>query len=321
MTLKGKRIFISGGAGFIGSTMAARLVDDNQVVVFDNMSRDALSKLEIAKRSNLTVIEGDVQDFKGVLEAVRGCQIILHMAGIAGIDTVIKSPANTMHVNMAGTANLLEAARLVGECERFINFSTSEVFGSFTFRARESDWTAAGPVREARWSYAVSKLAAEHLAYAYYLEHKLPTVTVRPFNIYGPGQVGEGAIHVFVTRALQGKPLEIHGEGNQIRSWTYIDDMVEGILLCLSSDKAVGHSFNIGNPTGAISVYFLAKMILQLSGSNSKIRHVPRNFADVELRVPSINKARELIGFEPRVELEEGLQRTIGWYRKQLKRS
>jgi dTDP-glucose 4,6-dehydratase len=178
----------------------------------------------------------------------------------------------------------------------------------------ESDTVTTGAVGEARWTYAVSKLAGEHLTYAYYKEFGLPAVIVRPFNVYGPGQVGEGAIHVFVKRALRGEDLQVHGDGDQIRSWTYIDDMVDGILLVLECPEAVGPSFNIGNPRGTVTINGLADLVLAVTGSRSKIVHVPRNAADVELRVPSIDKARELLGFHPQVDLREGIERTVKWY-------
>ena len=322
MDLRGRKFFVTGGAGFIGSRLILQLFkqleDDCEIVVFDTLSRDSLSGSGAADRSNLKVIKGDVQDAAAMTEAMRGCSVVVHLAGIAGIDTVIANPAHTMHVNMTGCANALEAAHQVGSVERFVNFSTSEVFGNFTYKDSESSWTSSGVLGEARWSYAVSKLAAEHLTYAYYHQYKLPTVTVRPFNIYGPGQVGEGAVHVFVTKALKGETMEIHGDGNQIRSWTYIDDMIDGLMLTLSKPEAVGHVFNIGNPQGALTIYFLAQMIHEIAESNSEIKQVPQKFTDVELRVPNIDKARDLLGFEPKVGLRDGLKRTIDWYREKL---
>ncbi len=146
----------------------------------------------------------------------------------------------TMEVNIIGTYNILKALRELMMIERigcFINFSTSEVFGINAFRVDEKSSTNLQPVGEARWTYSVSKLAGEHLVYSYYKQFSLRAVTVRPFNVYGPMQIGEGAIHHFVLRAIKNQPLIIHGEGDQIRSWCYIDDMVEGILLCLKRRK------------------------------------------------------------------------------------
>jgi nucleoside-diphosphate-sugar epimerase len=238
------------------------------------------------------------------------------MAAIAGVDTVLKNPVTTMEVAMDGTANALRAAVKVGKIERFIDFSTSEVFGAYAFRVREADVTSLGAVGEARWTYAVSKLATEHLAHNYWKQFQLPTCSIRPFNIYGPNQIGEGAIHAFVTRAIKGEPITIHNNGDQIRSWCYIDDIVDGILLAMDREAAIGQSFNIGNPRSTVTIYHLAQMVVQLAKSQSEIRFVPWGFPDVELRVPDVRKAEELLGFRATVDLDDGLRRTIDWYRK-----
>ena len=174
------------------------------------------------------------------------------------------------------------------------------------------------PVGEARWTYSTSKLAAEHLTHAYHKRYGLRSVTVRPFNIYGPGQVGEGAIHHFVVNAVKNSDLTIHGEGDQIRSWCYIDDMVRGIMLCIEKDEAIGQAFNIGNPRGTITILGLAEKIVQLANSKSNIVHVPKNYVDVDLRIPNIDKATEVLGYKPQFDLNEGISRTIAWYREKL---
>ncbi len=178
------------------------------------------------------------------LRSMDGCNIVVHCVAIAGIDTVIQHPVNTMRVNMVGSANVLEAALKHANCERVVCFSTSEVFGQYAFRASEADNTVTGTVGEARWTYAVSNME-EHLAIAYHQEFGLPTTVVRPFNIYGPGQLGEGAMSIFVQRALANKTIEIHGDGTQIRAWCFVDDMVDGVLLAMEHPNAVGESFNI----------------------------------------------------------------------------
>ncbi|MBC7171980.1 MAG: NAD-dependent epimerase/dehydratase family protein, partial [Polyangiaceae bacterium] len=244
---------------------------------------------------------------------------VVHMASIAGVDTVLKNPVLTMEVSLEGTMNVLRACREAQGIKRVIDFSTSEVFGSYAFRVREADVTSLGAVGEARWTYAVSKLATEHLAHNYWKQYGLPTCSIRPFNIYGPGQVGEGAVHAFVARALRNEPIQIHNEGDQIRSWCYIDDIVEGILLALSRDEALGESFNIGNPRSTITIYQLAQLVVRLAGSRSTLSFVPWDFADVELRIPDVKKAESLLGFRAGVDLEDGLARTIAWYRRKLK--
>jgi UDP-glucose 4-epimerase len=163
----------------------------------------------------------------------------------------------------------------------------------------------------------VSKLAEEHLAIAYFQERWLPTVVVRPFNVYGPGQVGEGALRTFIQRALWNQPLEIHGDGTQIRAWCYVDDMVDGVLLAMQHPKAVGESFNIGNQKAVVTIYGLANTVVRVLGSQSPIAFTHKDYADVELRIPSVRKARELLGFEAKVDLEEGIRRTAEFYRSQ----
>ncbi|NLI15028.1 MAG: NAD-dependent epimerase/dehydratase family protein [candidate division Zixibacteria bacterium] len=312
--IENKKIFITGGAGFIGTSIVGRLVDANEIIIYDNLSRNSLKDAYFKNHHNLKVIRGDILDYENLARQMKGADIIIHLAAVAGIDTVIKSPITTMKVNLLGTYNVLEAASALSKLDRLVEFSTSEVFGSYAFRSEENDSTALGAVGNARWTYAVSKLAGEHLAYSYYSERQLPTVSIRPFNIYGPGQVGEGAIHHFITRALRNQFLTIHGDGDQIRSWCYIDDLLDGVMLALEKPEAVGNSFNIGNPRGTITINGLAMAVVRVTYSKSKIVYVPKHFADVELRIPNIDKAKRLLGYEPKIDLEEGLRRTATWY-------
>ena len=171
---------------------------------------------------------------------------------------------------------------------------------------------------EARWTYAVAKLATEHLAMTYHRQYAFPAVSIRPFNVFGPRQVGEGAVHHFIVRALRGEPLQLHNDGSQIRAWCYVDDIVDAVERTLIDPRAVGHSFNIGNPRSTVTIYNLAREIVRLCNSKSKIEHVRWDFPDVELRVPAVGKAKELLDWNASVDLEEGLSRTIDWYRSHL---
>lgn len=312
--IEGKKIFITGGAGFIANTIIKRIIGDNEVVVYDNFHRDTLSGSAYAEHPNLKVIRGDVLDAPRLTEAMAGAEIVIHAAGIAGIDTVIKDPVRTMQVNMMGTANALEAAHKNGVRGRFIDFSTSEVFGSMAFRSTEDSPTVAGSAGEARWTYAVSKLAGEHLAHAYHRQHRLPVVTLRPFNVYGPGQTGEGAIQVFIKRALKNEGIWINGDGTQIRAWCYVDDFVECLMLALRSPDAIGHSINIGNARAVTTILGLAETVCRVLKSESAISHRPPLSADIELRIPSVDKAEKLLGFKAKVDLEEGIRRTAEWF-------
>jgi nucleoside-diphosphate-sugar epimerase len=314
--LEGKRIFISGGAGFIGTTLARELVDRNEVVAYDSLHRDSLSGTDLGDHPNFTLVQGDILDADAFRAAADGATHFVHCAAIAGVDTVLQSPVRVMRVNVIGTYNALEAAiATLPTLERYVDFSTSEVFGTHALNVEEGHVSTIGSVGEARWTYAVSKLAGEHMAHAYHDELGLPAVTVHPFNIFGPGQIGGGAIRAFIEAALAGRDLTIHGDGSQIRAWTYVSDMVSGVLACLEHDAAVGQAFNIGNPRGAVTIYDLAQRIKRLSGAEGEIVFQPLHYADVELRIPNVKKAREVLGWEPTVELDEGLERTIAWYR------
>lgn len=314
--IENTKILLTGGAGFIGTNLCRVLAERNRVVIYDNGHRDAIHLTNLPGHPNVTVIKGDVLDPAGVKKAIAGCRAVIHLAAIAGIDTVNKRPTVTMKVNMMGTENVLEAA-VQEKVERFIDFSTSEVYGPFVYNADENDSTVHGRVGVLRWIYAVSKAAAEHMTHCYHVEYGLPSVTVRPFNIYGPYQVGEGAIQQFILAALKNEPLFINGDGSQIRAWCYIEDFVRGVLLCLEKKEAVGEVFNLGNHRTAVTIRDLAEKIIALSGSSSKAVTREALAADVALRIPSTAKARQLLGFEPAISLEEGLKRSIEWYREQ----
>jgi UDP-glucose 4-epimerase len=313
--LEDECVFITGGAGFIGATLAGLLLPRNEVIVFDDLSRNSLKDKPYASHENLRIIEGSVLDPATLQAAIQGATYVVHCAGIAGIDTVIQRPVHTMRVNMIGSANVLEATAGLRGVKRVICFSTSEVFGQLAFRAQETAPAVLGAVGEGRWTYAVSKLAEEHLAYAYFRQEGLATVTVRPFNVYGPGQVGEGALRSFIIRAMADEDLVIHGDGTQIRAWCYIDDMLRGLLKTMVAPAAVGESFNIGNHRTVTTIYGLANTVIRVLDSSSKIRFVPRPSADIELRIPHVDKARDVLGFEARVDLEEGIQRTAEYFR------
>jgi len=317
--LDGKRIVITGGAGFIGTTLARELVDRNEIVAVDNLHRDTVSGTELLEHRNFTFHQGDVLDAELMTELAAGATHIVHCAAIAGVETVLESPVRTMRVNVIGTYNVLEAAvETLSTLERFVDFSTSEVFGTHAYNVNEGQVSTIGSVGEARWTYAVSKLTGEHMTHAYHDEVRLPAVTVHPFNVYGPRQVGGGAIRAFIEAALAGEDLIVRGDGSQIRAWCYVDDMVSGVLRCLERPEAVGQAFNIGNPRSSVTIYDLALRVKRLTGCSGEIVFAPLGYTDVELRIPNVEKARELLGWEPKVELDDGLARTIAWKREEL---
>jgi len=316
--VEGKHIFITGGAGFIANTLIKNLIEKNNITVYDNFHRDTLTESGFASHQNIRIVKGDVLDKEMLQNSMKGADIVVHAAGIAGIDTVIKDPVKTMNVNMIGTANALEAAHQNGVSDRFIDFSTSEIFGPMAYRSSESDSTVSGSAGEARWVYAVSKLAGEHLAHAYFKQYGLPVVTVRPFNVYGPGQTGEGAIQIFIKKALKNEDIFINGDGAQIRAWCYVDDFVDCLMRCIEDPKAVGESFNLGNSRAIMTTLGLAQMVCRVLKSDSKILFRDELSADIQLRIPSVEKTQKVLGFKAQVDLEEGILRTADFFKTKL---
>jgi len=317
VSLKRKRVCITGGAGFIGSHLAERLLDDNEVVVYDNLHRNAIQFAHLDNHPNLTFIKGDVMDADATRRAIDGCHIVIHCAAIAGVYSVDRNAVTTMEVNMLGTNQVVRAA-LAARVERFVEFSTSEVYGPFIHKGKEDDLTTIGPVGENRWVYAASKLASEHLSFAHYKEDGLPLVIVRPFNVYGPRQVGDGAIRGMILQALQNAEITLYNDGTQIRAWCYIDDFVDGILRCTEVPEAIGHAFNVGNPQGTVTNFELANMIIRLTNSTSGVVFKPHPGPEVDLRVPSIEKAQTMLGYKPTTSLETGIRQTIPWYQEHM---
>tara|TARA_B100001964_G_scaffold30726_1_gene31847 strand:+ start:3880 stop:4848 length:969 start_codon:yes stop_codon:yes gene_type:complete len=315
---KNNTIFITGGAGFIANKLIAKLIDSNKIVVYDNFSRDTLSKSKYINHKNIKIIKGDILNFELLKTSISRSNIIIHTAAIAGIDTVLKDPVKTMKVNMIGTANVLEAARINQVSEKFIEFSTSEIFGNYAFKSDENSNAVAGSAGEARWSYAVSKLAGEHLAMAYYRQFGLPTVSVRPFNIYGSGQTGDSAMLKFITNALKNEDINIYGDGNQIRAWCYIDDFVDCVIKIINNKKAIGQSFNIGNSKAIMTIYGLAQTVCRVLNSKSNILFQPPLSADVELRIPSTEKAKKILNFKAKIDIDEGIKLTSEWVKENL---
>jgi UDP-glucose 4-epimerase len=314
--ISNKKIFITGGAGFIANTLIRRMIENNEIIAYDNFYRDTISKSDLKNHKNLSIIKGDIMDYDKLKKEMKGADIVIHCAAIAGINTVIKKPTETMRVNLIGTANVLQAVLENGVKDRFVDFSTSEVFGSKSFKSSEEDNMITGSAGEARWTYCVSKLAAEHLTMAYHKEFNVPTVIVRPFNVYGPGQTGDSAILRFITKALKNEDIYIFGDGTQIRAWCYIDDFVDGVMKCLEVPEAIGHSFNIGNERTVLTIYGLAQAVCRILNSKSRLSFKPALSADIELRVPAVQKAKTILNFQASVELEDGILRTAQWLKE-----
>ena len=311
---KGQRILITGGTGFIGTALTDRLCVDNQVVILDR-KLDSSSWVLSGHNGhhNVEIVLGDILDADVVARAVDGVDSVIHLAAIVGVNAVRANPRQTIETNFLGTLTLLRAVEQLPVLPRVVYFSTSEVFGINSFRVQECMSTSIGPVQETRWSYSISKLVGEHLLQCYHRDVGLPTVTIRPFNVFGPGRTGDHAMLRFALSALRHEDLIVHGAGDQIRSWCYIDDFVNGVIAALVRPEAVGEDFNIGNPRNTLTIYELAKRVVSITASPSKIRFVETNFADIDIRVPHMEKARRLLGFEPTVDIDEGIQKTVPW--------
>lgn len=317
--IRNKSILITGGAGFIGSTLAERLAKNNQIVLMDRLFQNQpINFTSLLRHPNIRMVEADILGESTVDDVAKEADIVIHAAAIVGVGRVCSYPRETLETNFTGTSRILKALEKSKRLERFVYFSTSEVFGVNSFRVHEDTPTAVGPAAEARWSYAIAKLAGEHLVKAYHTQAGMPVVTVRPFNVFGPRRLGSHAILGFVLNALTGKPIEVHGDGSQIRSWCYIEDFCDAVMEMLARPKAVGEDFNIGNPQNTLTVLQLAREIIQVTGRSVPIELTTAPFPDIEIRVPSLVKAREILGYQPNYDLRRGLELTTDWYREHL---
>lgn len=318
-TIRGKTILITGGAGFIGSSLAQRLADDNKILLLDRSFDDQpISFSPLLRNRNVRIARGDIMNGDVLGELAAEAQIVVHAAAIVGVGRVCSHPRETLEVNFVGTSRLLRELEKNPRLERVVYFSTSEVFGVNSFRVHENTPAAVGPAAEARWSYAIAKLAGEHLVKSYHRETGMPVVTVRPFNIFGPRRLGAHAIRSFVLNALTGKPLEVHGDGSQIRSWCYIEDFCDALIQMLARPEAVGEDFNIGNPRNTLTIHQLAQKVIGLTGAKVPIVFHKTQVPDIDIRVPSLEKAHRLLGYDCKFDMDRALELTIDWYRRNL---
>jgi nucleoside-diphosphate-sugar epimerase len=311
---KGRKILITGGAGFIGSHLVERLVETDQITVFDNFRRDALSFTLSKKHPNLTLVTGNVLNAKALERTIPGHEIVVHLAAIAGVTSYERNPLLTLEVDAWGTYNILKIAAQ-NHIKQVILSSSSEVYGPYATQVSETALTTQGPATESRWSYGVGKLVGDHFAFAFTKMTDLPITIMRPFNIYGPRQIGEGAVQIFIKQALRNEDITINGDGKQKRAWTFIDDCVDGFISSIGNSHAFAQIFNIGNPFTMITVYELAKMVIRLAKSKSQIRMQPLKGAEIIARSPDIRKAKKLLDYNPKVSFEDGLKKTILWFR------
>ena len=318
------RALITGGAGFIGSHLAERLLElGHDVLVLDNLSTGSIENIAHLKaNSSFSYVIDSITNEPLLAEMIDGSDVVFHLAAAVGVKLIVEQPVHTIETNVHGTEVVLKHANKKKKLV-FIA-STSEVYGkSADVPFRESADVVLGPSTKHRWAYACSKLIDEFLALAYWKEKKLPVVIVRLFNTVGPRQTGRYGmvLPTFVRQALAGHTITVFGDGTQSRSFTYVSDVVDALIALASERRAIGEVYNVGN-TGEISMSELAERVRMLACSDSPIQLIPYDqayetgFEDMPRRVPDISKLRALIGFEPRVGLDETIRRVIDHFRQ-----
>ncbi|ARS89967.1 NAD-dependent epimerase/dehydratase family protein [Natrarchaeobaculum aegyptiacum] len=304
-TLTGKRVLVTGGAGFIGSHLTRSLVDENDVRVLDSLTTGDRSNVPPAA----TLIEGDVREEETLSRAMTDVDVVFHEAALVSVDQSIDDPTASHEINVRATLSLLEAARDYDA--RVVLASSAAIYGS-----PDSVPIAEDEPKDPASPYGIEKHAVDQYARRYHDLYGLETVALRYFNVYGPGQVAgdySGVISIFVEQALAGDPITVEGDGEQTRDFVAVDDVVRANHLAATTDS-VGTAYNVGTGT-AITIRELAEVIRDLTGTDSEIVHVDPRAGDVDHSRADISRANDHLGFEPTVTVRDGLERTIEWYR------
>jgi UDP-glucose 4-epimerase len=318
---------ITGGAGFIGSHLAEALLKrGEEVVVIDNLSTGSMQNIKHLKPdAGFSLHIDTIMNEALMRRLIKGCDIVYHMAAAVGVKYIIDNPLESLQTNVKGTELVLELANECGK-KKVVIASTSEIYGKDRPGKRifkEDDDRVLGSTTISRWSYSCAKAMDEFLALAYWREKKLPVVIVRFFNTIGPRQTGTYGMVAprFVKHALLGQPITIYGDGNQTRSFCYVSDVVGALIAISKNGKAVGEIFNIGNPN-PITIKELAQKVKRLTRSASPIVYVPyekayeKGFEDMRHREPDISKIKGLVGFQPKVDLDDALKAIIKYFEK-----
>lgn len=318
MNLKNQTVLVTGGGGFIGSRLCERLVQSGATVrAFVRYTSRAeiglLRFLEPDILKKVEIIRGDLRDFSAVAQALRGVDIVFHLGALISIPYSYVHPVETVQTNLLGTLNILEACRKSGA--KLVHTSTSEVYGTALRVPIDEDHPLQG-----QSPYSASKIGADKLVESYFRSFGLPTVTVRPFNTYGPGQSTRAVIPTIITQALAGGVVRL-GNLDAIRDFTYLDDTVEGFLLTAQADTWNGETYNLGSGE-EISIGAIAALIFRLMGKQAEIQLEKSRLRPEKsevLRLISDNRKAKLeLGWQPTVGMEEGLQRTIRWIGEHL---
>ena len=313
------KVLITGGAGFIGSYLSeAYLARGQEVYVIDDLSTGRLENIKpLLKNPDFHFINDTILNREVMLELTGICDVVVHLAAAVGVKLIIDEPLKSIHTNIAGTEIVLELANKFRK-KTFLA-STSEVYGrNSKIPLCEDDERVYGSTAVARWSYAATKAMDEFLALAYYRTKQLPVIVARFFNTVGPRQTGRYGMVVprFVGQALRNEPLIIYGTGVQTRTFTYVGDVVQGIITLIEEPRAVGEIFNIGGDE-EISINDLANRVKRLTRSSSPIEYIPyerayqEGFEDMERRVPDISKLKQMVGYTNTHDLDSMLIKII----------
>jgi UDP-glucose 4-epimerase len=317
------KALITGGAGFIGSHLAEQLLQrGHEVGVIDNLSTGSIENISHLKGApGFSYVIDTIDNEPLLAEWIDRSDVVFHLAAAVGVKLIVERPVHTIETNVHGTEVVLKHANK--KKKLVVLASTSEVYGKSTdVPFREKADLVLGATSKHRWAYACSKLLDEFLALAYWKERKLPVVIVRLFNTVGPRQTGQYGmvLPTFVRQALGGQPITVFGDGRQSRSFTYVGDVVEALIALASEPRAVGEVFNIGN-TGEVTIRHLAERVKSLTSSESLIQYIPYDqayetgFEDMPRRVPDISKVKALIGFQPKLELDDIIKSVIEYTR------
>lgn len=323
------KVLITGVAGFIGSHLAERVLKEgHEVYGLDIMLRrnkDNISELESIREFHF--FETSILDEASLEMLIKKCDIVYHLAAAVGVENVIGDILKVIDINVDGTKNVVSIAHKYRK--KVVFTSTSEIYGkSEKVPFKEDDDRVLGPTTIDRWVYSITKALGEYMLIGYSREG-LSMSIVRFFNAYGPRLDIEGSGRVisrFIVQALSGRQITVIGDGRQTRCFTYVDDVIDGLVKCAINPKAEGQIFNIGNPQ-EISIIDLANLIKDMTGSKSEIVHIDSRelygpgYEDISRRVPDISRAKELLSYVPRVSIEEGIRKTIEWFKKRNKLS
>lgn len=305
---------ITGGAGFIGSNIAKRLVRDGESVrVIDNFSTGKRNNIDEIK-DKIDIIEGDIRDTNTVLKAVKDIDFVIHQAALPSVPRSVKDPITSNDVNVTGTLNLLNAAKNA-KTRRFVYASSSSVYGDTPILPKREDMPP-----NPQSPYAVTKLTGEYYCSVFYKVYELPTVSLRYFNVFGPFQDPESqyaaVIPKFINAVLHHNSPVVYGDGEQSRDFTYIDNVVDANILSCRNDKSSGKVFNIacGNR------YTLNRLLTEVSyhtGNKANPQFIEPRTGDIRHSQADISSARDLIGYRPKIDFREGLKRTVEWFKRQ----